>query len=138
MMRTLIRLFALAACLAGAAHAQTNLQINTPAVAELKTSLHARFAQLKPLLVSGAVGLARDGTMQLRDANLVPLSQRGGVNAMISQENADRDALYREIARANGHPEWADEIRHTFAQRFIDRAPAGWWVQDASGNWVKK
>jgi uncharacterized protein YdbL (DUF1318 family) len=138
MMRMLIRLFALAACLVGAAHAQTNLEINTPAVAQLKASLHARHADMRPLFASGAIGLARDGTVQVRDANLVPLSQRAGVNALLGQENADRDALYREIARANGHPEWADEIRHTFAQRWAERAPAGWWMQDASGAWVKK
>jgi uncharacterized protein YdbL (DUF1318 family) len=138
MMKPLMRILALAACLAGAAQAQTNLQINTPAVTQLKAALHEHFQELKPLLVAGAVGLARDGTMQLRDPALVPLAQRGSVNALLTRENADRDALYREIARANGHPEWTDEIRQTFAQRFIDRAPAGWWVQDSSGQWVKK
>jgi uncharacterized protein YdbL (DUF1318 family) len=60
------------------------------------------------------------------------------VNALITQGNQDRAALYREIARANGKPEWEDEIRATFAQRWIERAPAGWYYQDASGAWVRK
>jgi uncharacterized protein YdbL (DUF1318 family) len=55
----------------------------------------------------------------------------------VAAENADRAALYREIARANGHPEWEAEVRKTFAQRWIERAQPGWWVQ-RGGAWVQK
>jgi uncharacterized protein YdbL (DUF1318 family) len=123
--------------LAGAAHAQGNLEINTPAIAALQQSMQQRHSQLGPLYASGAVGLAADGTVALRDASSVPLAQRGQANALIAAENADRAALYREIARANGHPEWESDVRKTFAQRWIDRAQAGWWVQ-APGGWKKK
>ena len=94
--------------------------------------------QLRPLYASGAIGLTRDGNIGLRDANAVPLAQRAQVNALIAQANRDRGALYREIARANGKPEWENEIRATFAQRWIERAPASWYYQNASGAWVKK
>ncbi len=122
---------------AGLAAAQGNLEINTPAIAALQQSMQQRHAQLAPLYASGAVGLARDGTVALRDASGVPLAQRGQVNALIAAENADRAALYREIARANGHPEWEADVRATFAQRWIDRAQRGWWVQ-GSGGWAQK
>lgn len=123
--------------LAGAAHAQGNLEINTPAIAALKQSMQQRHVGLAPLYASGAVGLAADGSVALRDAGGVPLAQRGQVNALIAAENADRSALYREIARANGHPEWEADVRRTFAQRWIDRAQAGWWVQ-TGGRWARK
>ena len=123
--------------LAGAAHAQGNLEINTPAIAALKQSMQQRHVGLAPLYASGAVGLAADGSVALRDAGGVPLAQRGQVNALIAAENADRSALYREIARANGHPEWEADVRRTFAQRWIDRAQAGWWVQ-TGGGWARK
>ena len=55
-----------------------------------------------------------------------------------SQENRDRSALYAEIARANGHPEWEPDIRQIFARRWIDNAPRGWWYMDAGGNWTQK
>lgn len=116
---------------------QGNLEVNTPAIAALKQSMQQRHAQLAPLYASGAVGLARDGTVALRDASSVPLPQRARANALIAAENADRAALYREIARANGHPEWEADVRSTFAQRWIERAHAGWWVQ-GSGGWVQK
>ncbi|MGZ8212428.1 MAG: YdbL family protein [Burkholderiales bacterium] len=121
-----------------AAQTQANLRIDTPAIAALRASLREAHKELRPLYESGAIGLTRNGNIGLRDANLVPLAQRARVNALIAQGNQDRAALYREIARANGKPEWEDEIRATFAQRWIERAPAGWYYQDASGAWVRK
>lgn len=123
---------------AGLAQAQGNLEINTPVIGQLKDSMQVRHAQLSPLLASGALGLAHDGTVQMRDPAAVPLAQRQAANALVAAENADRAALYREIARANGKPEWEQEIRATFGQRWIDKAPAGWWVQDARGSWTRK
>ena len=99
--------------------------------------MQKRHAQLEPLYTAGAVGLASDGTVALRGAGSVPLAQRAQVTSAIPAENADRAALYREIARANNHPEWEGDVRRTFAQRWIDRAQAGWWVQ-RGGAWVKK
>ncbi len=123
---------------AALACAQANLRIDTPAASALRNSLRDRHQQLLPYYESGAVGLTRDGTVALRDANLVPLAQRAQVNAMIAGSIQDRSELYREIARANGHPEWEAEIRSTFAQRWIERAKPGWYYQDANGNWVQK
>ena len=124
--------------LSGAVYAQANLKIDTPAVAALRKNLRDRHQQLAPFYASGAIGLTRDGSIGLRDANLVPLAQRAQVNALIADGNQDRTALYREIARANGHPEWENEIRSTFAQRWIERAQPGWYYQAANGEWVRK
>lgn len=124
--------------LAFAALAQGNLEINTPAVAALKSSMQGRHGQLEPHFAAGAIGLTRDGRVALRDANLVPLAQRGAINSLLAAENRDRAALYQEIAKANSHPEWEDDIARTFGSRWIDKARAGWWVQDAQGNWTKK
>lgn len=118
-------------------HAQGNLEIDTPAISALRKTMQQRHAQLAPLYASGAVGIAADGTVSLRDAAAVPLAQRAQANAAVAAENADRAALYREIARANGHPEWEADVRRTFAQRWVQRAQSGWWVQ-ADGSWVRK
>ncbi len=129
--------FMVGVVLAATVHAQGNLEIDTPAIPALKQSMQKRHAQLEPLYAAGAVGLAGDGTVALRDAGSVPLAQRAQVTSAIASENADRAALYREIARANNHPEWEGDVRRTFAQRWIDRAQSGWWVQQG-GKWVKK
>ena len=124
--------------LSGDVFAQAKLKIDTPAVAALRKNLRDRHQLLAPFYASGAIGLTRDGSIGLRDANLVPLAQRAQVNALVADGNQDRTALYREIARANGHPEWEGEIRATFAQRWIERAQPGWYYQNASGEWVRK
>lgn len=115
-----------------------DLEINTPAINAIKDSMQQRHSKLAPYYGTGAVGLTRDGMVAVRDANLVPLPSRAAVNGLVTAENQDRAALYREIARANGHPEWEAEIRSTFAQRWIDKAQAGWWYQNPGGAWTKK
>ena len=123
---------------AGFATAQANLEVNTPAINTLRKAMGDRHALLATHYASGAIGIGRDGNLALANANAVPLPQRASVGGMIAAENADRATLYREIARANGKPEWEAEIRNTFAQRWIEKAQPGWNVQNAQGQWVKK
>ena len=120
------------------ARAAADLDINTPAISALASSMQARYSQLAPFYASGAIGLTRDGLVAVRDANAVPLKDRQTVNALVAAENNDHNALYKEIANANDHPEWEAEIRSMFAQRWVQKAKEGWWYQDAGGGWVKK
>jgi uncharacterized protein len=120
------------------AHAQADLNVDTPAIRQLTQSMEGRHAQLKKYYDSGAIGLTRDGLVQVRDQNLVPLPERNSVRKLVAEENADRSNLYREIAAANGHAEWEADIRTTFAERWASKAPAGWWHQDESGTWKQK
>lgn len=119
------------------ATAAPDLEVNTPAIAAVKTSMQARHSKLLPFYISGVLGISDDGFVQVRDAGSVPLPQRGEVANLVKDENADRAALYREVASASGHPEWEGEIRKTFGLRWIDKAQAGWYVQK-SGAWQKK
>ena len=120
------------------AQAQADLNIATPAVRQLTQSMEGRYAQLKKYYDSGAVGLTRDGLIEVRDQNLVPLPERNIVRKLVAEENADRTSLYREIATANGHPEWEMDIRTTFAERWSSKAANGWYYQDAGGAWKQK
>ena len=126
------------ALVAAGAWAQADIDVNTPAIAALKSSMQARHGQLAPFYDSGAIGLTRDGSIAVRDNNLVPLPQRGQAAALVAQENQDRTGLYREIARANNHPEWEPDIRSTFAQRWIQKASPGWYYQSQGGGWARK
>jgi uncharacterized protein len=118
--------------------AEPNLDISSPEIMRLKTQMERRFAELKPLLDTGLVGLAADGYVAVRDPAAVPLAQRNAVRTLVGNENADRAALYREIATANNQPQWETQIREVFAGRWIVKAQAGWWYQDASGAWLQK
>jgi uncharacterized protein YdbL (DUF1318 family) len=129
--------FSLSVLFAVTAQAAADLDVNTPAVAAVKASMQNRHGQLLPHYQSGAVGLTAEGFVAVKDASLVPLSQRGALAALVKEENMDRLQLYHGIAVANGHPEWEGEIQHTFALRWIDKAQPGWLVQ-RDGQWVKK
>lgn len=119
------------------AHAQSraDFDVSSPATRTLRQSLKERFERLKPYYDSGAIGLTADGTIDFRDRGLIPLAERNRVRQLVAEQNADWESLYREIARINGHPEWEDEIRDTFAERWIAKAQPGWYYRDESGNW---
>ncbi|MDX1496410.1 MAG: YdbL family protein [Salinisphaeraceae bacterium] len=128
----------LLSALVSPAHAAADIDISSPAVQQIKASMEARHNQLAPHYSSGAIGLTNNGEIALRDPNAVPLQDRNRVKKLVADENADRQALYKEIAIANGQPDWADDIRATFAKRWISKAAKGWYYQDASGNWQQK
>ncbi len=134
----LLLLFIMFASIPLISRAQANLEINTPAITSIKQSMQSRHAQLVEHYDSGAVGLTMDGMITMRDANAVPLAKRQSVNSLVSAENQDRNALYREIARANNHPEWESQIRSTFGQRWINMARPGWWYQTNNNSWAQK
>ncbi len=116
-----------------------DIRIQNATTEAIRQRMQSRFrGGLGELFKSGVVGFTRDGMVAVRDASKVPLSQRAQVNATVAEENRDRAALYREVASANGHPEWEARIRATFAKGWIERAPAGWYYQDAAGAWKRK
>lgn len=123
-----------------AAHAanQPNIDISSPAISRLRASMSARQAGLSPFYKSGAVGFANNGLLAIRDAAAVSLRDRNKVKKLVADENKDRNALYREIARANGHPEWEKQIRSTFTKVWAQEAHRGYWVQSAGGGWSQR
>jgi uncharacterized protein YdbL (DUF1318 family) len=118
--------------------AGADLSVDSPAIRNIRAAMEDRHRKLAPYYDSGAIGMTRNGEIELRDQKLVPLKDRNTVKKLVSMENRDRSALYTEIARANGHPEWEADIRQTFSRRWVDNAPGGWWYMDKSGGWSQK
>ncbi|HVS75642.1 MAG TPA: DUF1318 domain-containing protein [Steroidobacteraceae bacterium] len=122
---------------AAAAQERANLDISTPQIRAIIASMHQRFQQLKPFFASGAIGFTADGTIAERDAGPVPLAQRATLVRLVAQQNQDLSLLYGEVAKANGHPEWAADIRNVFAQRWAAHSRKnGWYYRDSSGKWA--
>jgi len=117
---------------------EANMDISTPAINKFKASMTQRHNQLQPFYDNGAIGMNSKGLITLRDPKAVSIKDRNTVNQLVAAENQDRNALYAEIASANGHPEWESDIRNTFARRWIANAPGGWFFQDTSGSWKQK
>jgi uncharacterized protein YdbL (DUF1318 family) len=124
---------------AAQAQANANIDISSPEIRAVTQSMQARFAELEKYFASGVVGLTTNGLVEVRDASAAPLAERAVVKRLVAEDNKDRDTLYAEIAKANGHPEWEADIRKTFARRWVERgAQAGWYYQDDSGAWKQK
>ncbi|MBB3228452.1 uncharacterized protein YdbL (DUF1318 family) [Luteibacter sp. Sphag1AF] len=116
-----------------------DVRVQTPATEAIRERMKNRFrGNLKGYFDQGAVGFTADGMVAVRDASQLPLADRAQVAAVVADENRDRAALYREVASANGHPEWESRIRTTFASGWIERSPPGWYYQDASGAWKRR
>jgi len=119
------------------AAAEVDLNISSSAINAIQDKMKARHGSLKPHYISGAVGLTENGLVTVRDAKAIALKDRNKVKGLVADENKDRNALYAEIARANGHPEWQADIQSTFARRWVSNAAAGWWYQ-SGGAWKQK
>jgi hypothetical protein len=117
------------------AQEKVDIDISSPAVTKIRASMRARHTKLAPYYSSGAIGLTQNAMIDVRDLAAVPLPERNTVRKLVADENADREALYREIARANGHPEWEAEIREVFARRWIDKKESGWYYKGPDGQW---
>lgn len=123
-----------------AAHAQeADINVSNPAIRAIKDSIKNRSEAIKPFMDKGAVGIAQDGLLAIRSSDGLNLKERAETKQLVEAENNDREALYAEIAKANGIPkESVPKIKSIFAKSWIEQARPGWYIQDASGSWRKK
>ena len=118
---------------------QAQIDINTPQINAIKARMAERQRQsLSALFDAGAIGFTADGLVSIRDRSAVPLSERRTIETLVADENRDRKAVYREIAVANGHPEWEQDIQETFAREWVRNARPGWYYQEPGGAWRQK
>lgn len=118
---------------------QAEIEINTPQINAIKARMAERQkTTLNSLFDAGAIGFGSDGLVAIRDRSAVSLSERRTLESVVAEENRDRRAVYREIAVANGHPEWEQEIQETFAKEWVRNARKGWFYEDSSGAWRQK
>ena len=115
-----------------------DINVTNPAIRALKDSIKKRSDAIKPYMDRGNIGIAQDGLLAIRSADGLNLKERAEANQLIDAENKDREALYAEIAKANGIPkENIPKIKSIFAKSWIEQAQPGWWIQ-SNGNWQKK
>jgi len=118
--------------------AEADLTIDSPDIRQLRAAMESRFTALQPNYAAGYIGIQADGLLVARNVTNIPLKDRNQVTKLVAAENADRQMLYQAIAAANGHPEWAGQIKSTFASRWASNAQPGWWYQTANGIWKQR
>ena len=122
------------------AHAQeADINVSNPAIRALKDAIKQRSSAIKPFMDRGNIGIGQDGLLTIRTTDGLSLKERADAQQLVEAENRDREALYVEIAKANGIPkENVPRIKNIFAKSWIEQAQPGWWIQDSQGNWKKK
>lgn len=113
--------------------------VSSPAIDSLKKRLKERFNEMKPYFDSGAIGEGSDGLVAIRDASVLPMKDRATLNRIVNEENTDRRALYKEVAKELGvEDKDLPKVHKSFADQWRGSARPGWFVQDDAGNWAKR
>ena len=117
------------------AQAEQDINVSTAQIKTIKNSMKSRVPQLKQYLDSGVLGIGKDGLLKIVDAGKLGLKDRAAVNGIMAAENADRENLYKEIAKANGFPDKVGEVKSIFAGSWKAEAQKGWKIEQADGRW---
>lgn len=118
---------------------EADINVSNPAIRALKDSIKQRAGAIKPFMDRGNIGIVQDGLLTIRTTDGFNLKERAEAQQLVEAENRDREALYAEIAKANGIPkENIPRIKAIFAKSWIEQAQSGWWIQDSQGNWKRK
>jgi len=117
---------------------QADLSINSPKIKSIRRNMEKRQSKLRSYYNSGAVGFTNNGLIANVSNAGLSVKQKSTAKKLVRAENKDRKALYSEIARANGHPEWEADIQKTFSKTWIKNIKSGWMYQNKSGKWNKK
>jgi uncharacterized protein YdbL (DUF1318 family) len=121
------------------AWAQVDINISTPAIRAIRSSLEARFGQLSPYYNGGNIGINNRGYLDIRNQGGLDVGAIGNMRGLVDADNADRRRLYQEIASANGlGGDTIPQIEKLFAESWQNQARPGWWIQRGDGSWVKR
>lgn len=123
---SLFRLFPLiAALLLGFATATIHAQD----LGAVKARMAERVGKIDELKAKGAVGENNRGLIEVRASD-------AEAGAVVSAENADREAVYAALAKQTGAS--ADQVGKARAKQIAANSAAGVWLQKDDGTWYKK
>ncbi len=121
------------------AWAQDATSISNAAIRGLKQTLARHHQQLKPFYDQGALGITRDGYLEIRNISDLSLGKVARLRKLVKQDNQARKNLYQEVTSAlNLDPSQIDRVEKIFAKKWKDKASSGWWVQKDDQGWTRK
>ena len=82
------------------AWAEEATTVSNPTIRALKESMRNRFASLKPFYQNGLLAEGDNGLVSVKGTQGLGLKEQRDLNNLVSAENKDRQALYREVATA--------------------------------------
>ena len=115
-------------------------EISSPAIRKIIESRAQRASSIALYKSQGAIGENNRALVEPRGLDkLADLKSRAQVQQLVKAENADRDALFKEIAAAkNVDLAQLPKIQETYAATLRDNARPGEWIQLPDGSWKQK
>src|SRR5262245_25579146 len=111
------------------------IRTQTPELMRAIDSRRARNPQIEHWKARGCIGENNQALLEARPGQ----GCGGEVGGLIAAENADRSFIYDTLMQQNNIPASdAPRVRAAFAKADRDRARPGEWIQDPSGQWVKR
>jgi len=95
----------------------------------VKARMEQRLARIDALKTQGLVGENNRGFLEVRGIGK-------DVDAVVADENRDREAVYAAVAQKTGSS--AVQVGKARAAKIIHSSRPGVWVQDESGTWKKR
>jgi len=112
--------------------------VSSPAVSRIKASMTQRFGELEKFFASGAVGLTKDGMVDVRDSTrsrfrTAPRSSAWSPRTTLIVRSCTRRLQRPAATRVGGRHS------HGFAKGWVRTgAKPGWYYQDDGGAWKQK
>lgn len=97
--------------------------------ADIKQRMTQRLPAIDELKSKQAIGENNRGFVEVREA-------APGADAVVSEENRDREAVYASIAQKTSAT--PDAVGQARAKQIAANSRSGVWLQDEAGKWYKK
>lgn len=96
---------------------------------DIRSRMKARLPVIKALKTQGIVGENNQGYVEI-------LGGKKEKEEVVNAENADRRTVYKAIAKQQGTT--IEVVGKRRALQIAEKATPGEWIQDKSGQWIKK
>lgn len=101
--------------------------VSAQSLPEIRARMEKRVSQVDVLKASGVLGENNRGFLEVRS---------GDDAGVAAAENADRAVVYDALAKQTGVT--ADAVGKARAKHIFAASAKGVWVQDQTGEWLKK
>lgn len=103
--------------------------VRAESAADLKQRMAQRLPAIDELKAKLVIGENNRGFVEVRQA-------APGADAVVSEENRDREAVYASIAQKTSAA--SDAVGRARAKQIAANSRSGVWLQDDAGSWYKK
>lgn len=114
-----------------------DFKINSAESRKILEKQKERLSDLDGYKSKGVLGETAEGLIEVHKDDKLSAIEKKKVQKLVSEENADREALYSDIIQSNGMSEAMKAgVRKTFFQSLRDASPAGTPVKEG-GVWIQ-